>query len=80
MEGQSEKAFLNKLRESNFAWFSDLRIEVYGGTGNIVGKRIRIRLDKYIEDGYICSSSRRSALGTALSDIYAARKQVCAQR
>lgn len=54
VEGKSEKAFLCKLRESHYAWFSKLRIEVYGGKGNRIPKRIQMRLDKYVEDGYVC--------------------------
>jgi len=54
VEGQSEKAFLDKLREAHISWFSDLRVEVYGGSGNKHPKRIQMRLDKYIEDGYTC--------------------------
>jgi len=54
VEGESEKAFLCKLKEGHNSWFSDLRIEVYGGNGNRLPKRIQMRLDKYIEDGYIC--------------------------
>lgn len=54
VEGQSEKVFLEKLRESHLAWFTDLRIEVYGGNGNRHPKRIQMRLDKYVEDGYVC--------------------------
>lgn len=54
VEGESEKAFLDKLREAHISWFSDLRVEVYGGSGNKHPKRIQMRLDKYIEDGYVC--------------------------
>lgn len=54
VEGESEKSFLDKLRESHISWFSDLRVEVYGGSGNKQPKRISMRLEKYIEDGYVC--------------------------
>lgn len=54
VEGKCERAFLEKLRETHISWFSDLRIEVYGGNGNRTPKRIEMRLDKYIEDGYSC--------------------------
>ncbi|MBT9612918.1 MAG: hypothetical protein IV108_06605 [Burkholderiales bacterium] len=54
VEGKSEKAFLDKLRESNISWFTDLRVEVYGGSGNKHPRRIEMRLAKYIEDGYVC--------------------------
>lgn len=54
VEGESEKAFLCKLKESHLAWFTNLRIEVYGGSGNTNPKRIEMRLDKYNEDGYVC--------------------------
>lgn len=54
VEGQSEKAFLDKLRESHNMWFTDLRVEVYGGNGNAHPRRIQMRLDKYTEDGYVC--------------------------
>jgi len=54
VEGQSEKAFLDKLRESHNIWFTDLRTEVYGGSGNAHPRRIQMRLDKYSEDGYVC--------------------------
>lgn len=54
VEGQSEKVFLEKLRESHLAWFTDLRIEVYGGNGNRHPRRIQMRLEKYVEDGYVC--------------------------
>jgi hypothetical protein len=54
VEGQSEKAFLDKLRESHNSWFTELRTEVYGGNGNAHPRRIQMRLDKYVEDGYTC--------------------------
>jgi len=54
VEGQSEKAFLDKLRESHNSWFTDLRTEVYGGNGNAHPRRIQMRLEKYSEDGYVC--------------------------
>lgn len=54
VEGQSEKAFLDKLRESHNSWFMDLRTEVYGGNGNAHPRRIQMRLEKYVEDGYVC--------------------------
>ncbi|WP_350634403.1 hypothetical protein [Pseudoalteromonas sp. GW168-MNA-CIBAN-0100] len=54
VEGQSEKAFIDKLRESHNSWFTDLRTEVYGGNGNAHPRRIQMRLDKYVEDGYTC--------------------------
>jgi hypothetical protein len=54
VEGQSEKAFLDKLRESHNSWFTDLRTEVYGGNGNAHPRRIQMRLEKYVEDGYTC--------------------------
>ena len=54
VEGQSEKAFIDKLKESHNMWFYDLRVEVYGGNGNAHPRRIQMRLDKYIEDGYKC--------------------------
>lgn len=54
VEGQSEKVFLEKLRESHLAWFADLRIEVYGGNGNRHPRRIQRQLEKYVEDGYVC--------------------------
>lgn len=54
VEGESEKAFIDKLKESHLSWFSDLRVEVYGGNGNCHPRRIQMRLNKYIEDGYTC--------------------------
>jgi len=54
VEGESERTFLYKLKESHLAWFTNLRIEVYGGSGNTHPKRIEMRLNKYNEDGYVC--------------------------
>jgi hypothetical protein len=54
VEGQSEKTFIDKLRESHNSWFSDLRTEIYGGNGNAHPRRIQMRLDKYAIDGYTC--------------------------
>jgi len=52
VEGWSEKAFLDKLRESHSAWFLYLIIEVYDGKGNANPKRIQMLLDRYIAQGY----------------------------
>lgn len=59
VEGQSEKAFLDKLKESHISWFTDLRTEVYGGNGNTHPRRIQMRLKKYIEDDYTCYMQRQ---------------------
>lgn len=52
LEGWTEKAFLEKLRESHSAWFSNLILEVYSGSGNRRPKRIQMLLDNYVNKGY----------------------------
>jgi hypothetical protein len=52
VEGWSEKAFLDKLRESRAHWFTDLLIDVYGGRGNRRPKRIQMLLERYVHQGY----------------------------
>lgn len=52
VEGRSEKAFLEKLKESHSSWFLHLNIEVYNGTGNRRPKRIQMLLDNYRKQGY----------------------------
>lgn len=52
VEGWSEKAFLDALRESHLAWFLDLLVECYDGQGNRRSKRIAMLLEKYGDLGY----------------------------
>ena len=52
VEGWTEKAFLEKLRESHSSWFLDLNLEVYAGKGNRRPKRIQMLLDNYKKQGY----------------------------
>ena len=52
VEGEAEKAFLDRLRESHSAWFLYLLIEVYGGSGNRRPSRIEMLLDQYVRRGY----------------------------
>lgn len=52
VEGETEQAFLVKLKESHSAWFIDLLIEVYGGNGNRNPNRIQMLLENYKTKGY----------------------------
>lgn len=52
VEGRTEKAFLEKLKESHSSWFLHLNIEVYDGTGNRRPKRIQMLLENYQKQGY----------------------------
>lgn len=52
VEGWTEKAFLEKLKDSHSSWFLHLNIEVYHGTGNRRPKRIQMLLDNYRKQGY----------------------------
>jgi hypothetical protein len=52
VEGQSEEAFLNKLKESHSSWFLHLIIENYEGEGNSKAKRIQMLLEDYRIKGY----------------------------
>ena len=54
VEGQSEKFFVEKLKESHLSWFSDLRVETYGGNGNAQPKRIQMQIEGYNDIGYMC--------------------------
>ena len=52
VEGWTEKAFLDKLKESHTSWFLDLLVECYEGKGNRRSKRIAMLLDRYRKIGY----------------------------
>ncbi len=52
VEGDTEKVFLNKLKESHNLWFIDKNIQVYDGKGNTRIKRIQMLLDDYLSRGY----------------------------
>lgn len=52
VEGWTEKAFIDKLKESHMSWFLDLLVECYDGKGNRRSKRIAMLLDKYRDIGY----------------------------
>ena len=52
VEGWTEKAFLDKLKESHMGWFLDLLVECYDGKGNRRSKRIAMLLAKYRNIGY----------------------------
>jgi len=53
VEGWSEKALFEKLRESHASWYTDLIVEVYDGKDNKRPKRIEMLLQKYVENGYV---------------------------
>lgn len=53
VEGYAEKAFLDELRKSHFAWFLDLNVEVYAGKGNRRSKRIQMLLEKFKSQGLV---------------------------
>lgn len=53
VEGKSEKAFIEKLKESHMLWFMYIVIEDYEGKGNRHLKRIQMLLEKYIDLGYV---------------------------
>lgn len=53
VEGFSEKAFLDELRKSHFAWFLHLNVEVYAGKGNRRSKRIQMLLEKFKSQGLV---------------------------
>jgi hypothetical protein len=53
VEGPSEKAFLDKLKESHLASHLYLKVETYGGGGNRRAKRIQMLLDQYMSLGYV---------------------------
>ena len=52
VEGESEEAFLKKLRESHIYPFPYLAVEVYGGCGNRRLKRIQMLLERCVKQGY----------------------------
>ncbi|OGU37360.1 MAG: hypothetical protein A2068_11935 [Ignavibacteria bacterium GWB2_35_6b] len=52
VEGDSEEAFLNKLKESHLMWFLDLAILNYKGKSNKRPNRIEMLIDDYIAKGY----------------------------
>jgi len=53
VEGWSEKAFIDKLRESHSSWFLHLPVEVYDGSSNRKPRRIQMLLDRYVKEGYV---------------------------
>ena len=52
VEGLSEVAFINNLKKTRLAWFSNLIVECYEGSGNSNPKRITMLLEKYKKIGY----------------------------
>lgn len=52
VEGWTEKAFIDRLKESRLFWFLYTHVEVYDGAGNRDPKRIQMLLRKYTERGY----------------------------
>ncbi len=54
VEGESEKHFFDRLKESGVHWFSDLIIEVCGGDGEQTKKRIEKLINNYKQKGYAC--------------------------
>lgn len=52
VEGESEKIFLEKLRETRLFTFLYLKPRVYGGFGNLKTKRIAMLLERYKLEGY----------------------------
>lgn len=52
VEGRTEKAFLQKLKESHAVMFLHLIVETYEGAGNRRPKRIQMLIENYREQGY----------------------------
>lgn len=52
VEGESEEAFLNKLKDSHSSWFLNLIVENYKGEGNSKPRRILMLLEDYKAKGY----------------------------
>lgn len=52
VEGETEEAFLNKLKESHSSWFLNLIVENYKGEGNSKPRRILMLLEDYKAKGY----------------------------
>uniref|UniRef100_A0A7C4XGR1 Uncharacterized protein n=1 Tax=candidate division WWE3 bacterium TaxID=2053526 RepID=A0A7C4XGR1_UNCKA len=52
VEGESEKHFIDKLKETHLASLLDLIVETYKGKGNRRAQRIQMLLEKYKKDGY----------------------------
>lgn len=52
VEGETEKVFLEKLKESGSTWFVWLIIESYGGKPNKLPKRIQMLINDYKRKGY----------------------------
>jgi hypothetical protein len=52
VEGRTEKAFLQKLKESHTVTFLHLIVETYEGVGNRRPKRIQMLLENYKAQGY----------------------------
>ena len=52
VEGETEKVFLERMKDSHDLSFLHLNIIEYGGSGNKKSKRIQMLLDDYIKKGY----------------------------
>lgn len=52
VEGETERAFLNKMKESNLGSYTLLRIKIYDGIGNLRSRRIEMLLNHLKDDGY----------------------------
>ena len=52
IEGESEEAFINKMRESHFINLLDIIVEVYGGNKKGTAKKAQLLYDKYYKQGY----------------------------
>jgi hypothetical protein len=52
VEGESEKAFVERLKLSHLAWFIDITVDSYKGKGNRRLARIEMLLEKYASQGY----------------------------
>lgn len=52
VEGWTEKQLLERLKQTNSTWFTNLNIIVYGGSANIRPGRAKMILDDYSRRGY----------------------------
>lgn len=52
VEGWSEKAFIDTLRESHLICLTDIIVEVYQGKGNRKSSKVQMLFDKYHEQSY----------------------------
>lgn len=53
VEGQSEKAFIERLKHSRLADFLYITVETYGGKGNRKPTKMQMLLERYSREGYV---------------------------